>query len=253
MVRAFYFSISIIFFSCESNKDISGHWVSVSDKDNHTSITLDIIDTTLWYNRYSLTQIHSDTLTIRYLGNNRYGLSHSNYVPHYFLTCRNDTLVASSNNGDLWSVNLFIRKERDFESELFSDLNVNIELPDHPAVNCKTSLSGKNFTFINVGKVKWKKDTFAIQVSDVFIYSKEIPGFLESEKARMELNEEDKRMIILSIDKYTPRYLIDDVIRFTHKYDRNIEILFSMIDHNKGEVCFVDSIRFKQSFFLENE
>jgi hypothetical protein len=85
----------------------------------------------------------------------------------------------------------------------------------------------------------------------VFVGLEDISAFLNSETYRLEVNKNNNHTVVLSIDKKTPAPLIRDVIESILQYDRNIEIVFSLIDRSKEKVCFVDSISIYKSYLRQ--
>jgi hypothetical protein len=219
--------------SCRTDDDISGHWMSINSDPGHHYATIDIIDTICWYNKYSLTQTHSDKWVIEPLKKNLYGVS------IYFLTLQNDTLITGGTS-DLLPHRFFSRKELDFEAELFCDLGVKIELPVNLVKNCRDSLDRSHTSFISIGKVRWKKDSVAIQANDVFIGVAGISEFLTSEQYRLEINDINRHKVVLSIDKSTSIDLTRTVIATLYEFNKNIEIIFPIIDETRTRVCFGD-------------
>ncbi len=213
--------ILVLFISCETEKKIEGHWVSVGYGDGTQHRTVDIIDSTFWQNKNSLVKMFSIKGTLRPIGNDQYDIYHeSGFISS--LMIRNDTLKLFPGSVVIGDFN-FVRKEPNFEADLFSELEVQVELPVHARSNCEHSLGEGNFVFVSVGKEKRKENRFAIQFRDVFINSADMAKVLDQRMAINELLGLDKFSVVLSIDKNTPADSITDVVRSIRDYDDSVK------------------------------
>jgi hypothetical protein len=239
----------VILFSvltCTSKNDIDGHWVSIEKSSINTYSTIDIVESTFWYNKNCLTNRYSwYGVSIRRFKGNQYE------IPYYFLSLKDDTLITMPPGSDVFFPQKFVRKKQNFEDELFCDLGIDIDLPVNSTAFCQESVTHPDASFISIGKVKWKKDSVAIQASDVFIGLEDISVFLNFETYKLEVNKNSNHKVVLSIHEKAPTSLILDVIKSIRQYDRNIEIVFSLIDGSKEKVCFVDSISFYKSYLRQ--
>ncbi len=279
MTRFLSIVFVIAFISCGRKPDISGHWVSVPD-DRHDGYytTIDIIDSLLIQGRGSLTQTYGpDTFIVRGLdltlvpafeGKEKFdnlfevdfpgppyppvirdAISTDSSLwqrPYASVTLRNDTLIADGDH--MFSGGYFTRGKPHFESDLFADLNVDIQLLEFHGQNCVPVSTIKWPTWISVGKSRIQldtfKDTFRIQVGDVYIGSAGISRFLEIEKLKFDLTKEENLSVVFSTDRNSPKQLIEEVIKSIRNHDRSIEIMFPVINLQEEKVCLLDSAGF---------
>ena len=158
----------------------------------------------------------------------------------YMVALRNDTLIVNAEHtlGD----GHFVRGKPDFEADLFSDLNVDIELAGYQGTNCEQK-SKSNCAWLSIGKSRSPLfgDTSKIQANDVFIEIAGVPHYLEIERQKFELSEREKLVAALAIDRKTPIAFVEKMIKTIRESNRDIQLTFPVINRREEKVCFLDS------------
>lgn len=214
---------------------INGHWVQVDD--SYLRI-VDIEDSILWVNKNSLTQTYSTKSRILFERDSVF-ISVGNYPSSYYILVRNDTLIFA---GEQFEEAHFVKKKVDLEFELFSDLEVSIELNEANNVDCYDSVDRSFFAFLSLGKGRrFRQDTATLQVADTFIDLDDIPLFIDQQKLRNDKGTKSL-MVVLSVDKSISQDVVNEVIKSVKTYDPKLRIVYPMIDKVKNRVCYSDSL-----------
>jgi hypothetical protein len=225
----------VLLLSCQSNTvKLVGHWHNIDYDSASKFRTVDFID--------SITIIN-DWLDIMVACEGKYHLSNDTI---YSYSCGQPDFVNYSFNEDTLLLNndrfvKFMKNSKACSDIFFSILKLKVQLSEEintMPINFVSDICG-NMSFGKLRKQNVsEKDTFYLQINRHLREISDINVYLEAMEEAYE-DEDIQRSIMLTIDKNTPKWMIDSTINMIRRHEIIDKIYKTCINKETGSIGLV--------------
>jgi hypothetical protein len=235
--------------------DLRGHWHVYRLPFDSTFSTWDIIDSTqLIVNLNNYEDAYPRSYFISEIDTTLSNISFNHFEGNFKYELSSDTLFLKEIDfipvndstyfeyaGEIFAYAIRVDTSTcDITKEYYGHLQININLPISEKVTEQDNLFSvlSLVSYMDIGNPKnfvkeYSRDTFLVQVNDVFINYNQASQFIEEERAKLPKVQRDSLMILMGIDKRTPAMVVDSIEQTIHASYPAVDIYYACLPDGK--------------------